>query len=43
MGDRLIDSVTQQVARELAAKIDSKVIYALIEEKLKEGRQDRQT
>jgi CheY-like chemotaxis protein len=43
IGDQLIDSVTQQVARELAAKIDSKVIYALIEQKLKEGRQDNQT
>jgi CheY-like chemotaxis protein len=43
MGDRLIDSVTQQVARELAAKIDSKVIYALIEQKLKESRQEHQT
>ena len=36
LGDRLIDSVTQMVARELAAKIDTKVIYSLIESKLKE-------
>jgi CheY-like chemotaxis protein len=36
-GDELIDSVTAQVARELAAKIDSKVIYSLIEQKLKEA------
>lgn len=35
MGDRLIDRVTQQVARELAAKIDSRVIYSLIEQTLK--------
>jgi CheY-like chemotaxis protein len=36
LGDQLIDSVTQNVARELAAKIDSKVIYELIEQKLRE-------
>ena len=43
LGDQLIDSVTQQVARELAAKIDSKVIYALIEQKLKANRSDQQS
>lgn len=36
LADRLIDTVTMQVARELAAKIDSRTIYALIEQKLKE-------
>ena len=40
-GDELIDSVTSQVARELAAKIDSKVIYSLIEQKLKEAQKHR--
>jgi hypothetical protein len=36
MANQLIDSVTQSVARELAAKIDPNAIYALIEQKLKE-------
>ena len=40
-GDELIDTVTAQVARELAAKIDSKVIYSLIEQKLKEAQKRR--
>lgn len=41
IGDRLIDRVTQQVARELAAKIDSKAIYSLIEDSLKQGRKEK--
>ena len=41
MSNMLIDSVTQLVARELAAKIDSKAIYALIEQKLKEADQQK--
>ena len=40
-GDELIQAVTSQVARELAAKIDSKEIYSLIEKKLKEARKHR--
>lgn len=40
-GNELIDSVTSQVARELAAKIDSKVIYNLIEQKLKEVQKNK--
>lgn len=34
LGDRLIDAVAQHVARELAAKIDPKTVYAMIETKL---------
>jgi len=41
LGDGLIDSVTAQVARELAAKIDSKVIYQLIEQKLKDVQKNK--
>ena len=41
MSNTLIDSVTQMVAREIAAKIDSKAIYALIEQKLKEAEQQK--
>lgn len=41
IGDRLIDKVTQQVARELAAKIDSKAIYSLIEDSLKKSRTEK--
>ena len=41
MSNTLIESVTQMVARELAAKIDSKAIYALIEQKLKEADQQK--
>jgi CheY-like chemotaxis protein len=37
LGDRLIESVSQQVARELVARIDNKVIYGLIEARLKEA------
>jgi CheY-like chemotaxis protein len=36
LGDQLIDAVAQQVARELAAKIDSKAIYAMIEDRLRQ-------
>lgn len=36
-GDALINTITEQVAKELAAKIDSKAIYALIEQKLKDA------
>jgi hypothetical protein len=39
-GDELIDTVTAQVARELAAKIDSKMIYSLIEQKLKDAQKN---
>ena len=39
LGDELINTVTAQVARELAAKIDSKMIYQLIEQKLKEAQE----
>ena len=41
LGDGLIDSITAQVARELAAKIDSKVIYQLIEQKLREAQKNK--
>ena len=36
IADRLIDSVSQEMARELAAKIDPQTIYAMIEQKLSE-------
>lgn len=36
MADRVIESISQQMARELAAKIDPEAIYALIEQKLSE-------
>lgn len=36
LGDRLIEAVAQSVARELAAKVDPKTVYALIDAKLSE-------